>query len=101
MGSVVDPMGFPVIGANVVQKGTTNGTITDLDGNFELLIPVGAEMEITYIGFITQQVAVVAGKERYAITLAEDSQALDEVVVVGYGVQKKTGNRSYCTGKRR
>jgi TonB-linked SusC/RagA family outer membrane protein len=66
-----------------------NGVITDLDGNFELTVPVGATLEFSYIGCITQTVAVVAGRANYDVTLVEDSQSLDEVVVVGYGVQKK------------
>ncbi len=81
--------GEPLIGVNVVQKGTANGTVTDFDGNFELTVPVGADVDFSYIGFLPQQVKIVAGKTTYAITLIEDTQSLEEVVVVGYGVQKK------------
>jgi TonB-linked SusC/RagA family outer membrane protein len=89
-GTVVSNVdGYPLIGVNVLQKGTMNGVITDLDGNFELTVPVGSLLEFSYIGCITQTVTVVAGKTTYDVTLVEDSQSLDEVVVVGYGVQKK------------
>lgn len=81
--------GFPLIGVNVVQKGTTNGTVTDLDGNYELTVPANAEIEFSYIGFLNQTVRVVSGQSTYNVILKEDSQSLEEVVVVGYGVQKK------------
>lgn len=82
--------GLPLIGVNVVQKGSpTNGTITDFDGNFELTVPSNAELDFSYIGYLGQQVKVVAGKTDYNVSMKEDSQSLDEVVVVGYGVQKK------------
>ena len=87
-GTVVDASGFPVIGANVVEKGTTNGTITDLDGNFTLDVAPNAQLHISYIGFI-DQVIDVKGKSSFQIKLSEDTQKLDEVVVVGYGTQKK------------
>ncbi len=79
--------GEPVIGANVVVKGTTNGTITDMDGKYELSAPVGAVLQISYIGFQTVEIAASAGEQ--IIQLKEDSETLDELVVVGYGVQKK------------
>lgn len=85
-GTVIDQNGEPVIGANVVEKGTTNGTITDFDGNFALDVKSGAQLEISYIGYLTQ--TVKAGPN-LRIVLQEDSKALEEVVVVGYGVQKK------------
>jgi len=81
--------GYPLIGVNVVQKGTTNGTITDLDGNYELIVPVNSSIEFSYIGFLSQEIVVSADRTQYNVVLREDSQALDEVVVVGYGVQKK------------
>lgn len=81
--------GLPLIGVNVVEKGTTNGTVTDFDGNFELTVSSNAALDISYIGFLSQEVKIVAGKATYNVVLKEDSQALDEVVVVGYGVQKK------------
>ena len=87
-GQVVDANGEPVIGANVVEKGTTNGTITDMDGNFTLNVGDKAVLSISYIGYNTAEIAV-ADKSYITITLTEDTETLDEVIVVGYGVQKK------------
>lgn len=87
-GTVVDATGTPVIGANVMVKGTTNGTITDMDGKFTLDVPEGAILRISYIGYMDQTVSV--GEQKiFNVALKEDTQKLDEVVVVGYGVQKK------------
>lgn len=87
-GTVVDAAGVPVIGANVMVKGTTNGTITDIDGKFTLDVPEGAILRISYIGYMDQTVSV--GEQKiFNVALKEDTQKLDEVVVVGYGVQKK------------
>lgn len=86
-GVVNDAMG-PVIGASVIEKGTSNGCVTDLDGNFSLNVSPGATLVISYIGYLTQEVKV-GGASNLSVTLKEDSQSLDEVVVVGYGVQKK------------
>lgn len=79
--------GEPIIGANVVVKGTTNGTITGIDGDFSLTAPVGATLEISFIGYITMEVKV--GNAPLDIVLKEDSKVLDEVVIVGFGQQKK------------
>lgn len=87
-GVVTDDKGEPVIGANVVVKGTTNGTITDLDGNFSLEAPDGSTLTISYIGYLNKEVRV-DGQSQYDIRLLEDTQTLDEVVVVGFGTQKK------------
>lgn len=87
-GIVLDAAGIPIIGANVIQKGTSNGTITDIDGNFELNLPIGAEIQISYIGYITQTV-IVKDNSMLKIVLKDDSETLEEVVVIGYGVQKK------------
>ena len=87
-GTVRDAMGEPVIGASVVEKGTTNGTVTDLDGNFSLSVSSGATLEISFIGFKTQEIKVEPGKA-INVTLKEDTEVLDEVVVVGFGTQKK------------
>ena len=87
-GSVKDAKGEPVIGATVMEKGSTNGTITDFDGNFILNVTEGSSVEISYIGFEPQQFNAVEGKDM-AVVLKEDTELLDEVVVVGYGVQKK------------
>ncbi len=81
--------GLPLIGVNVIQRGTTNGTVTDFDGNFELTVPVNSILDFSYIGYINQQITVTAGRTQYNVMMNEDSQSLDEVVVVGYGVQKK------------
>ncbi|WP_319503966.1 TonB-dependent receptor [Bacteroides graminisolvens] len=86
-GTVVDQYGESVIGANVLQKGTTNGVITDIDGNFVLNVPRGATLEVSFVGYVTQSVKVTGPTIK--IVLVEDSKALEEVVVVGYGVQKK------------
>ena len=88
-GTVVDRTGEPVIGANIVEKGdAANGTITDVDGNFTLQVNAGATLTVSYIGYVAQEVAV-GSRTQIDITLQEDTQALDEVVVVGYGTQKK------------
>lgn len=87
-GTVVDKDGIPVIGANIVEKGTTNGTVTDLDGKFSLNVTPGTTLQVSYIGYNTQELKV-GEKSVYNITLKEDAEALDELVVVGYGTQKK------------
>ena len=87
-GVVKDQTGEPVIGATVMQQGTTNGTITDFDGNFSLSVPSDATLTISYIGFATQDIAV-GGKTDFSIVLKDDSQTLSEVVVVGYGTMRK------------
>lgn len=88
-GSVVDATGEPVIGASILVQGTTNGVITDIDGNF-ILTNVGSDatLIISYVGYKTQNIKV-AGRNSFKIVLVEDAEILDEVVVVGYGVQKK------------
>ena len=87
-GTVVDEKGEPVIGANVMIKGTTSGTITDMDGNFVLETRKGDVLAISYIGYLPYEIRIDK-KNKLAVTLQEDTQALDEVVVVGYGTQKK------------
>lgn len=87
-GTVVDPNGEAVIGANVLVKGTTNGTITDMDGKFSLEVPEGAMLLVSYIGYGDYETKV-GNQSNLSITLKEDSKALDELVVVGYGVQRK------------
>lgn len=87
-GQVIDATtGEPVIGVNVLVKGTTNGTITDIDGKYELNAPVGAILQISFIGYKTVEIAATTSEQ--TIKLHEDTETLDEVVVVGYGVQKK------------
>ena len=88
-GQVKDTTGEPIIGASVVEKGSaSNGTITDVGGNFKLTVS-GNEIQITYIGYIPQTVKIHPGVTDYSITMKEDTKTLDEVVVVGYGTQKK------------
>lgn len=87
-GKVIDTNGETVIGANIVVKGTTNGTTTDADGNFYLNAPAGAILEVSYIGYATQEVKADA-KKNMKIILQEDTELLEEVVVVGYGTMKK------------
>lgn len=86
-GKVLDSQGEPIAGANVMVKGTSNGTITDLDGNFTIEASDNATLQISFIGFITQELS--AKNTNITISLHEDTQKLEEVVVVGYGTQKK------------
>ena len=88
-GRIIDETGEGVIGASVVVQGTTTGAVTDLDGNFSIPnVAVGATLEISYMGY--KNVTVKVDGKPIAVTLQEDSQALDEVVVVGYGVMRKS-----------
>ncbi len=88
-GTVVDELGDPVIGANVIVVGTTNGATTDIDGNFSIQdVANNASLKVTYIGY-KEQIIPVAGKNSFSIALAEDRDELDEVVVIGYGTVKK------------
>ena len=89
-GTVVDDLGQPLIGVSILEKGTTNGVITDMDGNFSLkLTSENPTLVFSYIGYKTQEVPV-GGKTTLNVTMSEDAEQLDEVVVVGYGVQKKS-----------
>lgn len=99
-GVITDSNGIPVIGAGVMVKGTSNGTTTDIDGNFSIDVPANAVLEVSCIGYKTIEVAV-NGQAKLAIVLSEDSEMLDEVVMVGYGTQKKatlTGSISVVGG---
>lgn len=87
-GRVVDASGEPIIGATIKEKGTSNGTISDFDGNFVLEVSPSSVLEISYIGYQSQTIKS-DGSQPLSITLKEDTQTLEEVVVVGYGVQKK------------
>lgn len=87
-GVVTDAMG-PIIGANVVVKGTTNGTVTDMDGNFTLDVPKNATLVVSYIGYLTREIPV-GNESTLKIELLENTQALEEVVVVGYGTMRKS-----------
>lgn len=87
-GTVLDKDGEPVIGANVVEKGTTNGTITGIDGTFSLSVSENSTLNISYIGYLPEEVKV-GSKSQFSVQLKEDTQALDEVIVIGYGTAKR------------
>ncbi|MEN6323229.1 MAG: TonB-dependent receptor [Proteiniphilum sp.] len=87
-GRITDAKGEPIIGANIIEVGSTNGTVTDINGNFSLSVEQDAAIHISYIGYLTQEINT-AGKNHLNIIMQEDTQSLEEVVVVGYGVQKK------------
>ena len=85
-GTVVDEFGDPILGANIRVVGTTEGAVTDIDGKFSVNAKSGAKLEVSFIGYASQTVNAAPG---ITVTLREDAQSLDDVVVVGYGVQKK------------
>lgn len=89
LGNVIDDRGEPIAGANISIKGTTIGTITDIDGNFSLVAPQGAIMLISYLGYSSKEIAVT-GQSIYKISMTEDMQKLDEVVVVGYSTKNQS-----------
>lgn len=89
-GTVTDPTGEPLIGVSVQVKGAKQGAITDFDGNFKLAnVPEGSTLVFSYIGYVTEEARVGAGNAPLKITLREDAQSLEEVVVIGYGSVKK------------
>ena len=89
-GTVIDANGEVVIGASVVVKGTANGTITDIDGNFILSdVPTNGTIQVSFVGYKTLEIPV-KGQTSFSLTLMDDTEVLDEVVVVGYGVQRKS-----------
>ncbi len=101
-GTVLDEKGESIIGASVSVKGTTNGTITDIDGRFSLSVEDNSVITISYLGFLPPQDISVTGKTDFRITLKENAALLDEIVVVGYGVVKKrdlTGSLSSVGAK--
>lgn len=101
-GKVVDSKGEAIIGANIMEKGTTNGTITDFDGKFSLNVSAKGVIVISYIGYKSVEIPVAQIKSGGKITLKEDTEIMDEVVVVGYGTQKKatlTGSVSQVGGE--
>jgi len=89
-GKVVDVNNEPVIGASIILDGTTTGVVTNVAGNFELTALLGGAIKVSYIGFTPEKEKITGSKEFYLITLKEDSKSLDEVVVVGYGTQKRS-----------
>jgi hypothetical protein len=98
-GQVVDAEG-PLIGATVMEKGTSNGTVTDINGNFSLNVKSGATLVISYVGYVTQEIKAGSGLR---ITLAEDGHSVNEVVVIGYGTQRReavTGSVANVNGEK-
>ncbi|WP_294067130.1 carboxypeptidase-like regulatory domain-containing protein, partial [Proteiniphilum sp. UBA1028] len=88
-GKITDEAGDPVIGANIIEKDVvSNGTVTDIDGNFSLKVKSNATITISYIGYVEQEI-LVGDRSFFSIVLKEDTKTLDELVVVGYGTQKK------------
>lgn len=86
-----DANGEPIIGATVVEKGTTNGTVTDFDGNYALELSESGTLAVSYIGYKSQEYSVAKIKQgQLSVVLKEDAEVMDEVVVVGYGVQRKS-----------
>ncbi|MDR0429586.1 MAG: TonB-dependent receptor [Tannerellaceae bacterium] len=101
-GTVTDAQGEPLTGANIVEKGVSNGVITDLDGKFSLSVAENAVLQISFIGYISQEIQI-KNQNRFQIVLKEDFQALEEVVVIGYGTAKKsdlTGSVSSLTPRQ-
>lgn len=88
-GAVIDGNAETLVGVNILEKGTTNGTMTDMDGKWELNVTPGATLVVSCVGFYTQEVVTSASRANYPVTLKEDTTALEEVVVVGFGTQKK------------
>lgn len=88
-GKITDEQGEPIIGANIVEKGTSNGTVTDIDGNFAFSVEDGTILQISYIGYLEQEIPT-AGRTSVNIILQEDTRALDELVVIGYGMVRKS-----------
>jgi TonB-dependent starch-binding outer membrane protein SusC len=87
-GNVKDPTGEPVIGATIVQKGTTNGTASDMNGNFSLSVPANSTIQISYVGYLSQEINV-GTQSVWNIILKDNQEVLNEVVVIGYGTVKK------------
>ena len=87
-GMVKDWAGIPVIGANIIEKGTTNGTITNEQGEFKLRVKRGSSLEISYLGYVTRTI-IVNDTKKLNITMSDDSKLLEETVIIGYGTQKK------------
>lgn len=88
-GVIKDANGEPIIGASVLAKGTSNGAISDMDGHFSISVPAGTVLQISYVGYKTVDMTVKSGVNSYDVVMKEDNQSLSEVVVVGYGTQKK------------
>ncbi len=89
-GIVCDENGEPIIGASVMVRGTSNGTISDMDGNFNLSVPEKSIIVVSFVGYKTQEIKANSSKSDFRIVMSDDAELLEEVVVVGYGVQKKS-----------
>lgn len=89
-GTIRDAKGETIIGASIVEQNTSNGTVTDFDGNFQLDIADGKNMVVSYVGYTTRIIRIAANKSVYDLTLEEDNELLEDVVVVGYGTQKRS-----------
>src|SRR5690554_6206140 len=87
-GTVTDEQREPIIGANVIERGTTHGTVTDVDGYFTISVDENATLNVSYIGYLPQDINI-AGRTSFRIVLEEDTKLLDEVVVIGYGTQSR------------
>lgn len=87
-GTIIDANSEPVIGANIMEKGTTNGTVTDIDGNFTLTVENNAVLHISYIGYLSQEI-ITTGRNSFNIVLQEDLKTLEEIVVIGYGTVRR------------
>ena len=94
-GSVRDTQGEPLIGVSILEQGTNNGTVTDVNGNFAIRVAQGKTLQVSYIGYTTQQVAVRG--QRLDIVMQEENTALNEVVVVGYGTMRRKDVTSSIT----
>ena len=95
-GTVVDNYNEPVIGANIIEQGTTNGTITDLDGNFTITVPADATLEISYVGY-KPAIVSVNGRRTIDVKMEEESLALEQVVVTAMGIKRKEASLTYST----
>ena len=84
-GTIIDDSGLPVIGAGIFEKGTTNGTVTDIDGRFSITVNENAVLSISCVGYVTQEVQTAPGQTSLDIVLEQDSEMLEEVVLIGYG----------------
>ena len=95
-GAITDMQGEAIIGANIIQQGTTNGTITDIDGNFTLEVPADAQLVISYIGY-KKVIIPVNGKTNFTIKMEDDALKLETVVVTAMGIKKKEASLTYST----
>lgn len=100
-GTILDENGEPIVGATVIEAGTQNAVVTDIDGNFSLSVKSGSTLNVSYVGYVSQTLKATSGKPM-SITMIEDTESLNEIVVVGYGTQKKatlSGSVSSVRGK--